>query len=142
MRGWTLAIVNTVIRNTNRFARLFHLLGRAISRASYLRSQYYSCKTLLGPLFALRACSRISHPSSLVSVSRATFSYQARSCLCISFHVLGDPLAENILLCPSYSTPVQYVDAEASAGDISHERKRVELDLPSVMKVWRNRNSK
>jgi hypothetical protein len=37
---------------------------------------------------------------------------------------------------------MQYVDAEASSNDSLHEKKRVELELPTVMKLWRNRNSK
>ena len=37
---------------------------------------------------------------------------------------------------------MQYVNAEASPGGVSHERKRVELDLPIAMKLWRNRSSK
>jgi hypothetical protein len=41
-----------------------------------------------------------------------------------------------------HSTPIQYVDVEASPGDMSHEKKRIELELPNVMKLWRNRNSK
>ena len=37
---------------------------------------------------------------------------------------------------------MQYINAEASPGGVSHERKRVELDLPIAMKLWRNRSSK
>jgi hypothetical protein len=37
---------------------------------------------------------------------------------------------------------MQFVDIEAPSGDLSQEKKRVELELPTVMKIWRNRNSK